>query len=142
MAQSPKLPFLRDLQYRLEYVVLRFLIGLVRLAPIDLAGSISAKAWRLIAPLHRRHNRALLNLERAFPEKTPAERKRIALAAWENLGRVMVETMNIDRLLDDPARLHITNGHWIERYKDKMGPRSEEHTSELQSLRHLVCRLL
>src|SRR5471030_3549126 len=24
----------------------------------------------------------------------------------------------------------------------KSGPRSEEHTSELQSLRHLVCRLL
>ena len=122
MAQSSKLPFWRDLRYRLEYVVLRFLIGLVRLAPIDLAGSISAKAWRLIAPLNRRHKRALLNLERAFPEKTPEERKRIALAAWENLGRVMVETINIDRLLDDPDRLHITNGHWIQRYKDKMGP--------------------
>jgi KDO2-lipid IV(A) lauroyltransferase len=122
VAQSSKLPFWRDLRYRLEYVVLRFLIGLVRLAPIDLAGSISAKAWRVIAPLNRRHKRALLNLERAFPEKTPEERKRIALAAWENLGRVMVETMNIDRLLDDPGRLHITNGHWIERYKDKMGP--------------------
>src|SRR5258705_5812400 len=25
---------------------------------------------------------------------------------------------------------------------DKLPPRSEEHTSELQSLRHLVCRLL
>src|SRR5438045_6132869 len=25
---------------------------------------------------------------------------------------------------------------------DRLGPRSEEHTSELQSLRHLVCRLL
>ena len=122
MAKSSKLPFLLDLRYRLEYVVLRFLIGLVRLAPIDLAGSISAKAWRLIAPLNRRHKRALLNLERAFPDKSPEERRRIALAAWENLGRVMVETMNIDRLLDDPARLHITNGHWIQRYKDKMGP--------------------
>src|SRR5437899_4040577 len=27
-------------------------------------------------------------------------------------------------------------------YCDSSGPRSEEHTSELQSLRHLVCRLL
>ncbi len=123
MAQRSALPPLRDLRYRLEYLALRFLIGLVRLAPIDLAGSISAKAWRVIAPLNRRrHMRALLNLERAFPEKTPEERKRIALAAWENLGRVMVETINIDRLLDDPDRLHITNGHWIQRYKDKMGP--------------------
>ncbi len=34
----------------------------------------------------------------------------------------MVETMNIDRLLKQPDRLHVTNGHVIERYKDKMGP--------------------
>src|SRR5262245_65308834 len=26
--------------------------------------------------------------------------------------------------------------------QERIGPRSEEHTSELQSLRHLVCRLL
>jgi KDO2-lipid IV(A) lauroyltransferase len=30
--------------------------------------------------------------------------------------------MNIDRILKDPARLHVTNGHWISRYKQKMGP--------------------
>src|SRR5205814_4674145 len=29
-----------------------------------------------------------------------------------------------------------------DRQKPKRSPRSEEHTSELQSLRHLVCRLL
>jgi KDO2-lipid IV(A) lauroyltransferase len=114
---------LRDLRYRLEYLGLRFLIGLVRLAPIDLAASISAKAWRLLAPLsRRRHDRALANLKRAFPDMAPEERERIALASWENLGRVMVETMNIDRLLKQPDRLHVTNGHVIARYKDKMGP--------------------
>jgi KDO2-lipid IV(A) lauroyltransferase len=48
--------------------------------------------WRWIAPYNRRHKRALANLERAFPEKTPEERERIARAMWENLGRVMVET--------------------------------------------------
>ena len=87
-----------------------------------MAATISAKFWRLIAPLNRRHKRALANLERAFPDKTPEERERIARAAWENLGRVMVETMNIDRILKEPDRLHVTNGHWIARYKDKMGP--------------------
>jgi KDO2-lipid IV(A) lauroyltransferase len=123
VAPPSKIPPLRDLRYRLEYLGLRFLIGLVRLAPIDVAGSISAKAWRLLAPLNRRrHNRALANLARAFPDKSPQERERIARAAWENLGRVMVETMNIDRILKQPDRLHVTNGHVIGRYKDKMGP--------------------
>ena len=101
---------------------MRFLVGIVRLFPLDVAGSISAKIWRLVAPYNRRHKRALANLERAFPEKTPEERERIALAMWENLGRVMTETMNIDRILKEPDRLHVTNGHWIMRYKEKMGP--------------------
>jgi len=123
LAPRSAIPPLRDLRYRLEYLGLRFLIGMVRLVPIDLAASISAKAWRLLAPLNRRrHNRALANLERAFPDKTPEERERIARDAWENLGRVMVETMNIDRILREPDRLHVTNGHVLARYKDKMGP--------------------
>ncbi|MGH6832314.1 MAG: lysophospholipid acyltransferase family protein, partial [Methyloceanibacter sp.] len=123
MAPRSAIPPLRDLRYRLEYLSLRCLIGMVRLVPIDLAASISAKAWRLLAPLNRRrHNRALANLGRAFPDMTPEERERIARASWENLGRVMVETMNIDRLLKEPDRLHVTNGHVMERYKDKMGP--------------------
>lgn len=117
-----QISWLLDLRYRIEYMVLRLLIGFVRLFPIDLAGSVSAKLWRFFASRNRRHKRALANLERAFPEKTPEERQRIALAAWENLGRVMVETMTIDKLIDQPDRLHITNGHWIGRYKDKMGP--------------------
>jgi KDO2-lipid IV(A) lauroyltransferase len=122
VAEPPAIPPLRDLRYRLEYAVLRLLIGFVRLFPIDVAGTISAKAWRLIAPLNRRHKRALANLERAFPDKTPQERERIALRMWENLGRVMVETMNIDRILKEPNRLHVTNGHVMARYKDKLGP--------------------
>jgi len=122
VAQRPSLSLLTDLRYRLEYLGLRILIGIVRLAPVDLAASVSGKIWRLVAPYNRRHKRALANLKRAFPDKSPEERERIARAAWENLGRVMVETMNIDRILDDPRRLHVTNGHWVERYKDKMGP--------------------
>jgi KDO2-lipid IV(A) lauroyltransferase len=86
------------------------------------AGSISAAIWRLIAPYNRRHKRALANLERAFPDKSPQEREQIALRMWGNLGRVMVETMNIDRILKQPDRLHVTNGHVVGRYKEKMGP--------------------
>ena len=122
MADPSAISPLRDLQYRLEYVGLRILIGFVRLFPIDMAGSISAAIWRLVAPLNRRHKRALTNLEHAFPDKTPQEREKIALRMWGNLGRVMVETMNIDRILKEPDRLHVTNGHVIGRYKEKMGP--------------------
>jgi len=122
MTDPSAIPPLRDLRYRAEYAGLRILIGLVRLFPIDVAGTISAKLWRLIAPHNRRHKRALANLARAFPDKAPEEREQIAFRMWENLGRVMVETMTIDRILKQSDRLHVTNGHVIARYKDKMGP--------------------
>ena len=40
-----------------------------------------------------------------MPEKTQAEREAIALGMWDNLGRVMAETFQLDRLLKDPSRL-------------------------------------
>jgi KDO2-lipid IV(A) lauroyltransferase len=115
---------LRDLQFRLEYVVLRALIGCVRALPLALAVRMSASAWRLLAPLiaAKRHTRALDNLAIAFPDMPPAERQRIALAHWENLGRVMAETMQIDRLVRDASILEIENEAVFARYKDKLGP--------------------
>ena len=41
MAKSTDLTFARDLRYRFEYLGLRFLIGLVRLLPIDIAASVT-----------------------------------------------------------------------------------------------------
>ena len=44
MADPSAISPLRDLQYRLEYVGLRILIGFVRFFPIDVAGSISLRS--------------------------------------------------------------------------------------------------
>jgi Kdo2-lipid IVA lauroyltransferase/acyltransferase len=113
--------FLLDLRYRLEYGVLRLIAGLVRAVPLDVAVDVSAKAWRKLAPYDRRHKRALANLAIAFPEKTEAEREAIALGMWENLGRVMAETMTIDRIIADPSRLEIVSEHMFSRYRGKPG---------------------
>ena len=115
------MPLLTDLRYRLEYIGLRILIGLIRALPLETAAGISAFFWRLIAPWQRRHSRALENLAIAFPEKTPDDREAIARAMWANLGRVMAETMQIDRLIREPDRIEIVS-HTFARYKDKMGP--------------------
>lgn len=117
-------PPLRDLQFRAEYALLRLVVGLVRALPLDFAVAASAKAWRVLAPLisRVRHQRALDNLAIAFPEKSEEERREIALAHWENLGRVMAETMQIDRILRDPSRIEIESIEVFSRYKDKLGP--------------------
>ena len=113
---------LLDLRYRLEYGLLLLLVGLVRLMPVDRAAAVSAGIWGTIAPRLRRHKRALANLAIAFPEKTAAEREAIARAMWQNLGRVMAETMQIDRLISDPDRVRIASEPVFRRYKDKLGP--------------------
>lgn len=115
---------LRDLQFRLEYGVLRLVAGLIRLVPLDLAVRFSAWSWRHLAPLvnPKRHSRALENLAIAFPEKSPAERKAIALSHWENLGRVMAETMRIDQIVADPSRISIKRPEVFNRYASKLGP--------------------
>jgi KDO2-lipid IV(A) lauroyltransferase len=116
------MPSLKDLRYRAEYTALRLVEALLRAVPLDFGVNVTAKAWRLIARFDRRHQRALDNLAIAFPHMTLEERQAIALAMWENLGRVMAETMQIDRILADPARIEIVSQNIHRRYKDKLGP--------------------
>src|SRR5262245_10454222 len=110
-----------DLRQRAEYFLLRSSAAAVRALPLDVAANVSGRLWRLMAPFNRRHQRALANLAIAFPDKTPAERKAIARAMWENLGRVMAETMQIDRIIADPTRIEIADERMYRRYKDKLG---------------------
>ncbi len=123
MTTKPISP-LRDLQFRLEYAFLRLIAGVVRAVPLEFATNVSAWMWRRLAPFinPKRHARALDNLAIAFPEKSQAERKRIALAHWENLGRVMAETMRLDHIMSEPRRLTIKNPEIFGRYANKLGP--------------------
>ncbi len=101
---------------------MRLIVGIVRALPIDVSQRISAFCWKRIAPRTKRHARARANLAIAFPEKTEEEREAIAVASWANLGRVMAELMQIDRIIADPDRLQSPQAHVINRYKNKMGP--------------------
>jgi Kdo2-lipid IVA lauroyltransferase/acyltransferase len=112
---------LLDLRQRLEYGLLLAIALLVRTMPLDVATAVSARAWRFIAPRTRRHRRALKNLAKAMPEKSEAEREAIAIAMWENLGRVTAETFLLHRVLKDPSRIEFEDPALIGRYKDKMG---------------------
>ena len=101
--------FLKDLRLRLEFVVVWLAIVIARAMPLQVASWLSGKLWRLIAPRLSRQKRALANLELAFPEKSPGERKAIAAAMWENLGRTFAESLCIptviksDRIVFEPA---------------------------------------
>ena len=69
-------------------------------------------AWT-VGPWLRQNRRALANLAIAFPEKSEAERRRIARAMWANMGRLFAETLVLDRLVADPTCVTVVDhAHW------------------------------
>src|SRR6202453_2182565 len=92
--------FSKGLRLRLEFAAVWLIVVMARAIPLQLASWLSGNLWRLIAPRLRRQGRALAHLELAFPEKSIGERKAIAAAMWENLGRTFVETFRIKTLTE------------------------------------------
>lgn len=86
--------------YRLEYTGFRILVWILRALPLEVASNLSGKGWRLIAPLLKRHKRALEGIATAFPQSHLSERERIARDMWENLGRVFAESFRIPEIVN------------------------------------------
>ena len=83
----------------------------------------STSGWRLVGglvawvgPWTSLHGRALRNLAVAFPDRSEAERKRVATAMWRNTGRTIAETMMLQRILSDPSRLEIDGREELQRH--------------------------
>jgi len=93
------------MQHRLEYVGVRLVGALLRRLPVAFTSAAMGWAMGLIMPLTSRHRRVLDHLAYALPEIDPAERAAIARRMWGNLGRVSGEAFQIDKLIDDPARV-------------------------------------
>jgi Kdo2-lipid IVA lauroyltransferase/acyltransferase len=89
----------KPLRYRLEYIVFRAAQAAATSLPLEAVSWSSGLAWRLIAPRLHRQERALRNLALAYPELSDAERKRIAGAMWENLGRTFGESFHVRELV-------------------------------------------
>jgi KDO2-lipid IV(A) lauroyltransferase len=92
--------FSKGLRLRLEFAAVWLVVVMARAIPLQVASWLSGNLWRLIAPRLRRQERALANLKLAFPEKSLGERKAIAAAMWENLGRTFVESFRIKTLTE------------------------------------------
>lgn len=79
-------------------------LNLLKLAPADPAIRFADRLARKIGPKTSRHKLMLVNLKRAYPEKSEEERAEIALDSWGNMGRQAAEYVFLDRLFDfDPA---------------------------------------
>jgi len=89
----------RRVKYALEYSVLRFLVGLLHILPLDFGSWLMGWIWQRIAPRLKRHERALRHLRAAYPEKTEEDIGAIANAMWMQLGRTFAESLMIERII-------------------------------------------
>lgn len=88
-----------SLSYRLQALVVRLLVAGFAALPLPMALRLGAWIGELLylaaVPLRRV---ALQNLEIAFPDKSPAERRRILRASCRNLGRLAAEFCHLPQL--------------------------------------------
>jgi KDO2-lipid IV(A) lauroyltransferase len=83
----------------------RGVFGLARRLGPDLAADAGAALARRVGRLLPAHRTALANIRAAYPEILESEVKRIALGAWDNLGRTGAEYAHLGELFDyDPER--------------------------------------
>ncbi|MFC1776300.1 lipid A biosynthesis lauroyl acyltransferase [Pseudomonadota bacterium] len=102
-------------QLPLRYRFLQFLIGvrdwifglmvflllkLLRLIPMKHAARIFEGFARWLGPKIWRHKVVMENLEIAFPEKSPEERKQLASDSWAQMGRTLLEYVYLDEIFD------------------------------------------
>jgi KDO2-lipid IV(A) lauroyltransferase len=82
--------------YRTGLLLFKF----IRRIDFDRAADLVAWALRRIGPRLRGHRTARANLVAAYPDKSSGEIEEILAGMWEDLGRLAVEYINLDRLID------------------------------------------
>jgi len=102
--------FAQDLAWRLEAFGFDAVGWLFGLMPIDVASWLGGAILRLIGPLSGAHKVAERNLRIAFPDMDEAERKRLLVAQWENLGRLTTEFQLMHKLTPSSGRIEIVGG--------------------------------
>jgi KDO2-lipid IV(A) lauroyltransferase len=83
------------LRYRLEYTLFVLFGLMVRVLPLEVASALVGRLWRLLAPLSKRHRRAMAHMLIAYPDSTPDERARLSSEMWDTMGRIFAESYRL-----------------------------------------------
>jgi KDO2-lipid IV(A) lauroyltransferase len=118
--------YARQTRYWLEAQMAFALLGLAKLLPPRTAIDTAARLGRLVGPFTGRHQLALENLRHAFPEKSDAEREKIALGMWGNMFRLGAEYVYLESFADfDPddtegkSRIEVTGSDIFRRVRSQ-----------------------
>lgn len=94
----------RRVRHALEYLLLRLLLLACAVPPRPIALSLGRALGRLVHLLRIRRRVVEENLDRAFPEHSEEERRRLAAAVYAHFGAVIVDTATFHRWTEDELR--------------------------------------
>ena len=87
------------MRHRLEYLIVKGLVGIVRVMPDSLVHATGSALGLAFYALDRAHRRiAERNLAVAFPVRSAAERRAIAREAFKHFGRLLFELLKFSTL--------------------------------------------
>jgi KDO2-lipid IV(A) lauroyltransferase len=90
------------MRHRLEYAAVRVLVFPLGILPRPLARAAGIVLGRVVYALHGRLRRVgMRNLEMAFPDKSPAERRRILKGVFQGFGRQLAEFAHFPQFTKD-----------------------------------------
>ncbi len=110
----PKVGFRQDLIWRLEAAAFAGFIGLMRLIGLEAASNFGGWLLKTLGPITGTQKTVMRNLRIAFPEMGEEDRRRLALAQWEQTGRTFAETAVMDRLTPASGRIDIVGAERLE----------------------------
>lgn len=117
-----KVPFLQDLNWRLEAAAFKALFGFLRLLGVERASGFGGKLLRTLGPLTGTHKTVTRNLRIAFPDMDAGERDRLAVDQWEQTGRTFAELAVMDRLTPESGRIDIVGLERLHAVRDSGRP--------------------
>jgi KDO2-lipid IV(A) lauroyltransferase len=94
-------------RFSLEYGLVSFVAGCMRVLPMTMvraAGTLLGYTAYMFDRSHRRV--ALENLAKAFPSRTPSERRAIARRMFVHFGRLVLELMKFATFSEEQMRAH------------------------------------
>jgi len=117
-----EVPFLQDLNWRLEAAAFQALFGFLRLLGVERASGFGGKLLRTLGPLTGTHKTVTRNLRIAFPDMDEDERNHLAVDQWEQTGRTFAELAVMDRLTPESGRIDLVGMERLHAIRDSGKP--------------------
>ncbi|BDB95874.1 lysophospholipid acyltransferase family protein [Candidatus Hydrogenosomobacter endosymbioticus] len=102
----------------LEFCGLRLVCAIFGSLPEKSASDFGGWVGRVFGPFFPVSNRARKNLEFVFPYIKETVKENIVRDVWDNLGRVVAEYCNLEKISKNHDRMEIVGAHVVEKLRD------------------------